>query len=301
MRESHLFYSDSVLCLGKIHQHPHANESWKNRREWNTTSQSYTDYDGISGEPTEFEWNILHGFDTLQLYGKVKDQLSRLGKTPENLTGRILYMSIFNDTSFGTNDNEEECVTNARVVSVYGRKFGKGQGSFIGPSSLKKWSSMDENSPQGIGDHIAEKMLLVFAESTFPIFRATSPFSRGKLSSEGHGKLSIQYCADQATIKTIFRIIVSTNLYSLFGAVANMCEEYESLHDRLEQLDKVMGQSIGFSEIKTDVLVEMMTQHMKTMYCSKMKHKLRGFHICIDAGVRSVAEIGQYFMFEDKV
>ena len=62
-------FSDSVLCLGKIHQHPNANESWKNRIEWITTSQSYRDYDGISGEPTEFEWNIFPGFDTLQLYG----------------------------------------------------------------------------------------------------------------------------------------------------------------------------------------------------------------------------------------
>ena len=70
-------FSDSVLYLGKIHQHPDANESWKNRIEWITTSQSYRDYDGISGEPTEFEWNIFPGFDTLQLCGKVKDLLSR--------------------------------------------------------------------------------------------------------------------------------------------------------------------------------------------------------------------------------
>ena len=77
-------FSDSVLCLGKIHQHPNANESWKNRIEWITTSQSYRDYDGISGEPTEFEWNIFPGFTTLQLCGKVTDLLSRLGETPEN-------------------------------------------------------------------------------------------------------------------------------------------------------------------------------------------------------------------------
>ena len=57
-------FSDSVLCLGKIHQHPNANESWKDRKEWITSSQSYRDYDGISGEPTEFEWNIFPGFDT---------------------------------------------------------------------------------------------------------------------------------------------------------------------------------------------------------------------------------------------
>ena len=35
-----------------------------------------------------------------------------------------------------------------------------GQWSFIGPGSEKKWYSMEENSPQGIWDHIAEKMLV---------------------------------------------------------------------------------------------------------------------------------------------
>ena len=53
------------------------------------------------------------------------------------------------------------------------KKFGIGQWSFIGPGSEKKWYSMEENSPQGIRDHIAEKMLLEFAESGCPVFRAT--------------------------------------------------------------------------------------------------------------------------------
>ena len=172
-------FSDSVLCLGKIHQHPNANESWKERIEWITTSQSYRDYDGISGEPTEFEWNIFFcGFTTLQLYGKVTDLLSRLGETPENFTGRILFMSMFNDISCGTKDNERECLANAKVVSKNAEKFGIGHWSFIGPGSEKKWYSMEENSPQGIWDHIAEKMLLEFAESGCPIFRATTPLSR---------------------------------------------------------------------------------------------------------------------------
>ena len=85
-------FSDSVLCLGRVHQHPKSNESWKDKIGWITTSQSYRDYDGISGEPTEFEWNIFPGFTTLQLYGKVTAQLSRLGETPETFTGRILFM-----------------------------------------------------------------------------------------------------------------------------------------------------------------------------------------------------------------
>ena len=127
-------FSDSVLCLGKIHQNPESNEAWKKRIEWITSSQSYRDFDGINGEPTEFEWNIFPGFETLQLCGKVTDLLSRLRETPENFTRRILFMSIFNDISCDKKYNEE-CVANAKVVSILARKFGIGQWSFIGPGS----------------------------------------------------------------------------------------------------------------------------------------------------------------------
>ena len=174
-------FSDAVLCLGKVHPHPTSNEAWKKRIEWITTSQSYRDDDGISGEPTELEWNIFPGFNTLQLYGKVTDLLSRLGETTEIFTGRILFMSMFNDISCDKKGNEEECLANAKVVSILARKFGIAQWSFIGPGSEKKWYSMEEDSPQGIWDHIADKMLLEFAESGCPIFRATTPLSRGKL------------------------------------------------------------------------------------------------------------------------
>ena len=74
--------------------------------------------------------------------------------------------------------------------------------------------------------------MVTLAESGQPVFRATSPLSRGVLKSKGGGKLSIHYCADQETITTFFRTITSVNQLSLYGAVAEMCEEYESYHDR---------------------------------------------------------------------
>ena len=79
---------------------------------------------------------------------------------------------------------------------------------------------------------MAERMLLEFAESGCPIFRATSPLAKGRLRSKGHGKLSIHFAADLETIETIFRIIVSANQLSLYGVIAELCEEYETLHDR---------------------------------------------------------------------
>ena len=189
-------FSDSVLCLRKIFENPESIDAWEQRLGWIKSSRNYRNFDRIDGEPMEFEWNIFPGFNTLQLSEEVKSLLYRLGETPEKFTGRIMFMSMFNDISCDRKGNEEECLANAEVVSIYAQKFGKGQWSFIGPGSEKKWYSMEENRPQGIWDTFAEKMLVEFAESGCPIFRATFPLSRGKLRSKGHGKLSIYFAAD---------------------------------------------------------------------------------------------------------
>ena len=115
-------FSDSVLCFGRILQHPDSNEAWKNRIAGVKAERSYRDYDAITGESTEFEWNIFPGFNTLQLSDQVKSFLYRFGETPEKFTGIILFMSMFNDISCGTKDNEKECLANAQLVSLYARQ-----------------------------------------------------------------------------------------------------------------------------------------------------------------------------------
>ena len=130
----------------------------------------YRSFDRIDGDPMKFEWNIFPGFNTSQLSEEVKSLLLRLGETPENFTGRIIFMSMFNDISCGSRDNEKECESNAQLVSLYAKGFGTGQWSFIGPGSEKKWYSISEDSPQGIWDKIAERMMLQLAESGQPNF-----------------------------------------------------------------------------------------------------------------------------------
>ena len=66
-------FSDSVLCLGRFHQHPQSNEAWKDRIGWIITDESYRDYDGINGEPTEFEWNVSQ--DSQRCSSAVKSQI----------------------------------------------------------------------------------------------------------------------------------------------------------------------------------------------------------------------------------
>ena len=98
-------FSDSVLCLGKIFENPQSNDACEQRFGWFKTSPNYRNFDRIHGEPMEFEWNILSGFNTLQLSEEVRSLLLRLGETPETFTGRIIFMLMFNGISCGSRDN----------------------------------------------------------------------------------------------------------------------------------------------------------------------------------------------------
>ena len=228
------------------------------------------------GEPTEFEWNIFPGFTTLQLCCKVNELLSGLGEEPETITGRFS-LSMFNDISCHRKGKKEECLENARVVKSSCKEICIEQCSFIGPGSERKWYSGEENSSQGAWDQNADEMLLEFEESGHPIFRATTPLSRGKLKSKGHGKLSLHFATDHRTVETIFRIIVFANQFSLYGAVANMCEEFEFHQDRSWQPGVLMGQSIVLSEIKAKVLLQK-THHIIMFYGDSMKNESNFFH-----------------------
>ena len=114
--------SDSVLCLGKVFENSQSNDAWEERLGWFKSSPVHRNNDRIAGEPMEFEWNIFPGFDTLQLNDEVKCLLLRLDWTPETFTGRIIFMSMFNDISSGSRDNAKECMSNANLVSLFARR-----------------------------------------------------------------------------------------------------------------------------------------------------------------------------------
>ena len=243
------------------------------------------------------------GFNTLQRSEEVKSLMFEITRdTREFQRKDYIHVDVH---SCGSRDNEKECESNANLVSLCAKRFGAGQRSFIGPGSEKKWYSISEDGPQGEWDKMAEKMMWEFAESGHPIFRATSPLSRGRLKSKGHRKLSIHYCADLETIETIFRIIISVNQLSLYGAVAEMCEEYETFHDRTGQ-PVVGGQSSSSfvpSVVKTEVPLDCDDRAHKDLLLQKygeridklsQQDKLSKF--CMDAGFLNVDEIGQYFM-----
>ena len=234
----------------------------------------------------------------MQLFDKISDLLSKLGQTPETFTGRILFMSMFNDISCDRKGDKDECLKNANFVKTFAGRFGIGQWSFTGRSSDKKWYS-SENSPQGAWDNIADEMLLEFAESGHPIFRATTPLSKGQLKSKGRGKHSIHFTADQDTVDTIYRIILSVNQLGVCGAVAAICAEFR-------QPVILGGQSIVLGEVKAETPVHdedpmndqiIWQQYIQQVESLSPENRISKF--CKEAGLMSVVEARQYFLTKE--
>ena len=147
-------------------------------------------------------------------------------------------------------------------------------------------------------------MMIKFRESGHPIFRATSPLSRGTLKSKGGGKLSIHFCADGETIETDFRTIISVNPLSIYGAVSDLCEEYKACHVRTGRL-VMAGQSDPLFEpasllMKTptpsteDPAQEELLQKYQERV-ERLSQQNRVIIICTDAGFLKTVKVGQYF------
>ena len=224
-------FSDSVLCSGKVNQNPTSNTVWEEQLSWFKDSPQHRTLDTFDGEPMEFERNIFPGFTALQLVDKVQEFMNNMGD-PAQFQVRIIFMSMFNDIIWGTTDKEQECIANATLVSLFATRCPAGRWSFLGLGSEKKWYSTCHERSRGEWDRVAELMMIKFGESGHPVFRAASPLSRGTLKSKGGGTLSIHFCADGDTIETVFHTIISVNQLSIYGAVSDLCEEYNACQTR---------------------------------------------------------------------
>ena len=70
-------------------------------------------------ESTVIQWTSSGIFsqDSIRCSSMKKSKVYCLEETPENLTGRIIFMSMFNDISCGTKDNATECLANSHLCT----------------------------------------------------------------------------------------------------------------------------------------------------------------------------------------
>ena len=115
--------------------------------------------------------------------------------------------------------------------------------------------------------------------------------------------MSIHFTADQDTVDTIYRIFLSVNHLSVYGAVAAICEEFVDHQDRTVQPVILVGQSIVLGKVKAETLVHdedprndqiIWQQHMQQVESLSPENRVSKF--CKEAGFMRVVEVGQYFV-----
>ena len=223
-----------------------------------------------------------------------------MSKQPEEFTGRIIFISLFNDILWGSEDNERECNANADHVSICAKRFPAGRWSFLGLGSETKWYSSYKERPGGEWDRVAELMMI-----RFPCHKST--VSRNA-QSKGGGKLSIPFCADGDTIETVFRTILSVNQLSVYGTVSDLCDEYRTCQARtgrpvlsvqsdplFEPASLLMTTPTPSTEVPAQ---EDLLQKYKERV-ERLSQQNRVIKICTVAGFLTTVEVGQYFMTKD--
>ena len=114
--------------------------------------------------------------------------------------------------------------------------------------------------------------------------------------------MSIHFSADPDTIDTIYRVILSVNQLSVYGAVAAICDEYEGQPDNTGEPVILEGQSIVLREVKAEAPVReepedsniLLQKYFQQVKLLSPENRLGKF--LKEAGFMSVVEVEQYFV-----
>ena len=122
---------------------------------------------------------------------------------------------------------------------------------FFGPGSEKKWYGTHTYKPNGEWDRVAGYMMINFSE------KRTPPYSVGPVlwneeiwKSKGNAKLCFHFCGDDATVEVFLRTVIPVNQLSVYGAVADLCDE---LAWRISGCSECTGKPVAQNNLETMV------------------------------------------------
>ena len=89
----------------------------------------------------------IPGFTTVQIPTEIQNMMTETQCEPEQCTGIIIVMSMYNDIVWREKGNEEMCIANFKIVANYAKRFAHGHWSYLGPGPEKEWlrTSRTEN------------------------------------------------------------------------------------------------------------------------------------------------------------
>ena len=128
-----------------------------------------------------------------------------------------------------------------------------------------------KNTPQGEWDRIAEQMMLTFAGSQQPVFRSTSPLSRGVLKSKGGENCQYTIAPTRERLKLFFAQLFLL-ISSVFTEQSQICVNNET--------SAMMEQGDLLCQVwwRHTYLCPMTLHNQKKIYCKDIRNELKSYH-----------------------
>ena len=207
-------YESQNLCLrrlGAMSDQPV--EAWKNQIQWYLENRHLKDLNRIDGEPMEFEWNIFPGFTKLGILEEIQKIMTELQCEPEQFKRQDhLHVNV-----------QRLCTERTRKRVCYSCELcSQSPARTLGPGSEKKWYRTFSGKPDGDWDETAERMMLNLAESSHPIFRATSALKEDYQAKERERRLSISTVVNS---ELVLRTVIFCKSAQYLRSSSSVCRE----------------------------------------------------------------------------
>ena len=99
--------------------------SWKKQIQWYSDNNYFKYLNRIDRQLVKLEWMIFPGFTTVGTSIRINGRLENYSES-ENFTGRIIFMSMFNDIVWDAKGNDESCVNDSKTNKEYAERFLRG-------------------------------------------------------------------------------------------------------------------------------------------------------------------------------
>ena len=179
-------------------------------------------------------------------------------------------MSMYNGITSWTPGNEENGVANSLTVATYASRFPFGCWSYLGLGCEKKWYGTHVNKPNVNGTELLRSWWSISLKAGIVYFKSPVFWEEEKAG----GTIAIHYNGSEETVELILRTTISVNQLSIYGAVADLCNELDP------KFVKVRSANLWWYRLRVPTLTpHLRAQHHrhKETCCKKISRSSQNF------------------------
>ena len=189
-----------------------------------TTTKNYLE----SMEKLVSSSGIFSQDTTLQIPKRSKTKMAACQASPEETKDRIVFISMFNDIDLTKKGQSNECCSKSERDYAKKKRLQLGHWSCLGPGEEEKWCGTHNHKPEGKWNITADGHGRQFQRQTSSIasFLCVGSENSWKGKVEDVRFTSARILRMQSSY---FAQLHSANQPSIYGAVANWCDEFTQL------------------------------------------------------------------------